>query len=652
MEKKESNDTIFKRNFLRYLKAKIPNFQFNKHVFTCPNCKNALPSTLFVPGADKLYCNACKYKDKLIHVVYLLEQDKAEWSIASIAEYLFSEWKVKIPELNHSFYLECYEKWHWDLVPLLPNKKIPFEKDWLNKEYKNKLEWEKWITDNFNIGVKTGHKSNITVLDIDTKEIPDILKGVHTIRQDTNRGYHFIFAYDPEIPTTKIEEFKIDILNDGKQFVVYPSKVDGIDRNWNFKNPNIDLPKIPENIKKWILENVNQNGTKKVSENPEEEQNQKLIEDIKNESLGDFEGVLEGNRNNTLIKMGGILRKRLNFEQTSYVVKFFNKNFIKPSLPENEVYALLGSIDKYTFSDERDLAMKILAYLKYAEEGTSRDIREAIKEEKANVDKALNYLLKEQYIVKRNRMFHLVKKMVWREDLPALNNQVPFKIPYFDDIALFNWGDLILLGAPTGHGKTTIAMNIIKRFQEEKIKCHYVCLESGSRFVKTGCALGLSPELGHYKYVIETDPAKIQIEENSVTIIDWLLIQDKAQTDMVMQYFSEQLVRTNSILIIFMQLKEDGNWFAPNMVKQFPALAARYVYSEDEQGNADGIFGTWEVDKIREAKRHCKGGKIHCKYNPDDKTLVRLDEIQDDSNASSGELKLSKPKTVEIEEIQ
>jgi len=88
------------------------------------------------------------------------------------------------------------------------------------------------------------------------------------------------------------------------------------------------------------------------------------------------------------------------------------------------------------------------------------------------------------------------------------------------------------------------------------------------------------------------------IEKNAVTIIDWLMVEDKSQTDSVMKYFVEQLFKTNGFLIIFMQIKKNGEWFAPNMIDQFPTLAARYIYDNDE----DGTTGKWLIDVIREAK--------------------------------------------------
>jgi hypothetical protein len=66
-----------------------------------------------------------------------------------------------------------------------------------------------------------------------------------------------------------------------------------------------------------------------------------------------------------------------------------------------------------------------------------------------------------------------------------------------------------------------------------------------------------------------------------------------------------------------MQLKESGDWFAPNMVKQFPALAARYRYTDEGKG----IEGQWILDAIRDPKNHTKTGLIPCSYDFQTKIL-------------------------------
>lgn len=625
-----SPHNILKKNFLtNYLKVMVKDFKFRKvdHVFTCPKCQNELPSALFITGTIKLLCQSCKFSGDIVSVVRLLEKDQIRKTDSEIALYLKDKYNVMIPELDLDFYLSTYEKFGFDLVACKKNDKEPFGKGWTTTRSKGRVEWEQWINSGFNVGIKTGKEYNISVIDVDG-EIPEILKDVVTMIQKTNKGYHYVFQYDEDIPNNRIEHLKIDLLGNGKQFIAYPSKINGIQREWNFKHNDFVIPKMPDNIKKFIMEN-SKPSVKPVS----------VVNDVADNTLpqagtADVKVVVEGSRNNTLIQYGGILRKKLNEDQTKYVLSILNKNFFNPPLSEKEYQIIVGSLGKYIASDEHSLASKILEYLSYAEEGTSRDIREALQEKKIDIDKALAFLVKERYVLKRRSVYKKSKKMIWRTDYPQLCGNVEFKTPYFSDIAEFTASDQIIIGSPTGHGKTTIAMNMVKRFVDQGITPHLVVLETGSRFIKTGAQLGLSE--GQYKYVVEFDPSRIIPEENSVTIIDWLCIEDFATTQNILQYFSEQSVSKNCFMIIFMQLKEDGSWFAPNLVKNFSALAARYLYEPDADGNVDGLTGYWQVDKIRESKTHMKSGKIPCRYFPQEKLLLRLDEIKniEESNAN------------------
>lgn len=575
-------------------------------------------SCSFIPGTD--FIVSCVRYGKLgdiYSLVQKIDDNLKEASKDQIILYLNRNYNIVLGETSIENYLKAYEYFKFDLVPLVANTKACFEKDWPNKEHKDINEWRSWLDTGLNIGIKTGYRSNITVIDVDTQEIPECLKNVLTLTQKTKKGYHFIFKYDKDIPSSRIEDLKIDVLNDGKQFVAFPSIVDNFSRQWNFFKYNEQvIPEIPANVKQFLLDNI----TKRPKEISLED---KIKEDIIQEKIDDLGNLGEGNRNSGLTKIGGILRKQLNIEQTTYVMNLINRSFVKPSLSSFELRTIVNSLDKYSTFDDVDLAKKIYDYLKYAEEGMSRDIQLAIGESKERIDKSLAYLVKEQKIVKRGRMFHLIKKAEWTDTFPSIDQKINFKMPYFDDIAYFNWGDMILLGGKSKVGKTTLSMNIIKQLVDQQIKPYYICLESGSRFLKTAAKLGMKE--GDFYWSIQTDPTKIEIENNSVTILDWLLIENKAVSDTVMQYFVNQLVRTNSVLIVFMQIRDNGEYFAKDMVKQFPAFAARYVYEDDN----DGSRGSWHIDAIREAKRQVKKWNIPCQYDWETKTLKRVDELSD-----------------------
>jgi hypothetical protein len=124
---------------------------------------------------------------------------------------------------------------------------------------------------------------------------------------------------------------------------------------------------------------------------------------------------------------------------------------------------------------------------------------------------------------------------------------------------------------------------------------------------------------GDFKWDFIVNPTSIRLEDNAITILDWLQVDDKSQTDVIFKHFATELYKTQGCLIAFQQLKENGDWFAPNMCKMYPALASKYVYT-----NEDGTEGQWEIEAIREPKVHMKRGIIPCKYLTNEKLLVEV----------------------------
>ena len=48
--------------------------------------------------------------------------------------------------------------------------------------------------------------------------------------------------------------------------------------------------------------------------------------------------------------------------------------------------------------------------------------------------------------------------MQWREEFMEDGQKIKYKMPFFDDVATFRQGDLIIIGARTGAGKSHIAV--------------------------------------------------------------------------------------------------------------------------------------------------------------------------------------------------
>jgi len=296
-----------------------------------------------------------------------------------------------------------------------------------------------------------------------------------------------------------------------------------------------------------------------------------------------------------------------------------NNYLTDPPLTPVELQNVVGSIDKYVNFDEKELAYKVLDYIDKVEEATSRDVREALEYKKDPIDSALAWLVKEGFVVRKRRYFKAIKKMQWREEFMDEGRKIHYDMPYFHEMATFREGDLVIIGAKTGVGKSHIAVNIMKRLIDQGVKPKYVNLESANRFLSIAKSLQLKE--GDFDWVVNFSPETMELDDDAFTIIDWLLPDDYAETDKIYKYFAEQLGRHRGILVVFVQLKATGEFFAPNQIEMFPSLAAKFLYDDDS-----GETGCFQITKVREGKGKSRFGRIDTVYDWSGKQLLTKEE--------------------------
>jgi hypothetical protein len=368
---------------------------------------------------------------------------------------------------------------------------------------------------------------------------------------------------------------------------------------------------MPNGLKEFIKKNSKFRKITKPTEN------KKLGNDFKTPLVG------EGNRHNIIMHMGGLFRSRLNKQDTKFVLEVINNRLFSPPLSKSELYRDLDSLDKYADFDNEELISKVLGYIRMLGEGTARDVRDALKIDKEQVDTILSQLVREEYLLKRKRTYKALKKVEWKEEFADESKKIDYKMPYFYDSAFFRDGDMLVIGGRSGTGKSHISMCIVKQLVEQGKKPNYLNLEPGNRFATIAQTIGLKE--GDFKYNTDSSPDEIELEDNAITIIDWLLPKDYAQTDKLYQYFAYQLLKHGGNLIIFAQLRSDGSFYAPDMVEFFPAFVAKYLYNDD----SDGTKGHFKIEKRREALKSAKNKRIiPCTYLWDTKLLIRDDELK------------------------
>ena len=612
-------------NVITFMQKHVKNFKVNRRshlvIFTCPNPDCNSPETAqFVPGTSKVNCHKCKYVGDIVDISQMLGVATTT-DTEKIKDQLCIEFGVENTRIKKEI-LDFYKASGFDLTPLKKKSKLPFEQSWPDNKHKEVYEWDKWLTLGMNIGVKTGTRSNITIIDVDQAEIPadiDLLKG-NTLIQKTGRGWHLIYKFTSELPTSKIAEYKIDILNDGKQAVLFPSVIldekTNIESSREFITPLV-INEMPAELLRLLKSKLDPATIEKSSNAP-------LIvpENYKVDLLALKNNNLEGCCDDTFTQLGGLLVNQLSITDTAYVLRVLNKHLLDQPMDQQRIGTICKSVEKFAKSDSRKMIEAIFKYLNVVEFANSKEIKDALGFPKEEIDKCLAHLVKELKLIKRGRNFSIVKRADWKTSLNMTAKNLDFEMPYFHEHAGLCYGDNVLLASCTKNGKTTIAMNIIKRISDQlkakssNRKIYYMGSEAGSRFMSTAMTVGLAE--GDFEWDFVCDPTKINLENDAITILDWLMIENKAESDIVMKYFSEQLNKTNGFLITFMQLKEGSNeWFAPNMVKQYPSLAARYIYLDDT-----GLKGKWVLDAIREPKKHNKTGIIPCTYDWKTKLLT------------------------------
>ena len=612
--------------FFDYLKSKLNKFEKTTkkggYLFTCPNIANHKvaskgPSATFISGSDKIKCLQCGWKGTFFDVVRLLESDKQSKSDADITCYLMDEMKI-----DAYAELDTYVKYVWALVPIAKNSKTPIEKDWTNITHYDKLDWIKWLNNGLNIGLRTGEVSKITVIDVDLKiattpeieEILTLLNETKTLTANTPHGLHFVFQYDKDIAqVVNASGLHIDTRNDGGQIVVQPSQIDALGYHW--KNLGVDIKIVPENVKVKLLQILKIDRTK----------SNKVSSEMSPTEAGEISVVCEGGRNNVLTSIGGLLVNKFTPEQTEFILNIISRNFMKPPLPTFEIKNMMGSLTGYKASEDASSELAIYEYLKQIQNDVNaKDVMDSLKLNRAIVDKYLSKFVKEGKAIRLSRgRYKYREKIEWSDKLPASMNPIAYKIPYFDFLQDYEEGDIIILGGQPGHGKTTTSINIIKQLVDQGIKPFYVFSEAGSRHYKIAQKLGLvdGEQLKFYTSY-HGNPLSIEIEPHAITILDWLLIAEKENTDMIFKHFTEEMERKGGILIVMSQLKKDYNWYAPNMIDQFPALAARYILDSEDRKT-----GHWQIDKVRDSRLGVYTNVIPCEFDLETKILTKKDLI-------------------------
>lgn len=99
-------------------------------------------------------------------------------------------------------------------------------------------------------------------------------------------------------------------------------------------------------------------------------------------------------------------------------------------------------------------------------------------------------------------------------------------------------------------------------------------------------------------------------------------MEHKENTDTVLKHLNDELQRKGGILVIFTQLKQTYEFFAPNLIDHYPTFAARYIQDNDTKTE-----GHWDIQKIKEPRGNYCTYILPCIYDQNTKIFKPKDLI-------------------------
>jgi P4 family phage/plasmid primase-like protien len=180
-------------------------------------------------------------------------------------------------------------------------KKKPFLPNWadINENPKNDLELERNFRLAEGIAVKTGAVSNLTALDIDCKDFPEMDKLPKTFTTATRKGIHKWYLYTDKVKQNQNQAKNVDIRNDGGLIFAPPTKYQLPDGTWAGYEIIDDSP-FAEFPVEWYLDYLKRCPFKKVEGNNQVKQFENSFD-----YSSALYGTEDGGRNNEAVRVIG-----------------------------------------------------------------------------------------------------------------------------------------------------------------------------------------------------------------------------------------------------------------------------------------------------------------------------------------------------------
>ena len=358
-------------------------------------------------------------------------------------------------------------------IPIAPNSKKPLAQ-W--KAYQTRRPTKEEIITIFprfrdaDIGIVTGKRHNLFVLDCDSQEayeslqalLPDSLT-LPVVK--TPRGYHLYFSYPKNIDLTVGVDIMpgVDYRGDGGYVIAPPSKKGAY--KW-IVDLNTDRPDLPPAI---INNFINSNGYMKCAS---KEDKNEVTQVTKVTKVTNF--FKKGRRDNDLFHAGNCLIKGgCEPEFASHVLEILAKNSTPP-FPESEIKAKIQSAIKRDYCRSENIAGDFRAWIQvtsghFLVTDYLRESQKSQKEAHAVIVEA-GRLCKAGIIEKygdRRGSYRKVEneaEPVNFLDAPVDEFSLHIPLGVHDFIKLYA-GNIAVIAGTKSTGKTALLLNIVKENQ-------------------------------------------------------------------------------------------------------------------------------------------------------------------------------------------
>lgn len=232
-----------------------------------------------------------------------------------------------------------YAAWGWHVLPVAPNSKTPATRHGVNDATTDVEQIVKWWTaqPECNIGIAAGKVSGIVVFDVDPRNGGEagwerwnsanglLPEGVMALT--AGGGQHYVAAWHQEIRSCKLAE-GVDLLSDGRYFVVWPSTIESREYVWEASSDPFEGVAPAEIPEQWIT----------------------AYRAMRKEAKANQQGssLIQGNRNDGLLALGGAMRHHgMTEAEIMAALAIANETRCDIPLPASELSQIVRSVCRY-----------------------------------------------------------------------------------------------------------------------------------------------------------------------------------------------------------------------------------------------------------------------------------------------------------------